>query len=146
MNKYIKILSDIYKDYHNSKLDKSIQLSESISNFIIWIVGLSLGALTLIITAFEKNSNFSELKLSNLILFFLITIISGVLGKSLNTVSNYLGFHLNSLFSFNLRMTRVPIKPRNLNRDVGAKDIYKYLKDDFNEEYPHILHGLDNLT
>ena len=139
MTDYLKILRDIFITRQNELEISGDKLSENHDKFIVWIISLSTGAIALLFSTVDKIGFLTTELITFPVGFFIASILTGVLGRTLSSISSHIGYRLNSLFAFSLRSMEIPFKNRVLRGDETAEQIYIYLKMDFNADFPEII-------
>ena len=51
---YIEIISEVFKDWHKDLVDQGFKLVELFDKIIVWLIGLSTGAVVLIFSSLDK--------------------------------------------------------------------------------------------
>ena len=145
MRNYIDILAEIFTIHQKNLESGSNRLSDNIEKFIVWIISLSTGSIALLFLAIDKIDLITQENFILTILFLILSIITGVVGKSLSAISSYIGYQLNSMFALRLKMIDISFKQRKLKGDETAEIIYLYIIEDFNAEFPTILENTKSL-
>lgn len=139
MKQYIEVFSDIYKDYIKDLESGSNTLSENLDKIIVWIIGLSTGSIALIFASTGKIDFIKQDTINVTLLFLLLSIVFGVVGRGISGISSYIGYHLNSQFKFKLCLLDFPYNERKLEGNEVAEIIYEYIKNDFKTDFTFIL-------
>ena len=146
MTDYQKILKDIFIKRQNELEISGDKLSENHDKFIVWIISLSTGAIALLFSTIDKIEFLTTELIAFPVGLFIASILTGVLGRTLSSISSHIGYRLNSLFAFSLRSLEIPLKNRELNGNETAEQIYLYLNTDFNADFPDILEKSKKLS
>ncbi len=136
---YIEILGAFFNDWHKDVIEQGHKISEFLDKTIIWIVGLSTGAIVLIFSSLDKLTFVPERTLNVTLSFLLSSIVFGILGKVLYAIALYIGYSFSALFTVQLKMLELPHKPRELVGDETSEMIYQYIQEDFKIDMPSIL-------
>lgn len=145
MNDYLKILKEIFITRQNELEISGDKLSENHDKFIVWIISLSTGSIALLFSSVNKVSFLTTDLITFPIGLFIASILAGVTGRTLSSVSNHISYRLNSSFAFSLRSLDIPFKKRELSDNETAEQIYLYLKSDFKADFPDILAKYEKL-
>ena len=136
---YIEVLGEIFNTWHKDLIEQGFKISEFLDKTIIWLIGLSTGAIVLIFSSLEKLTFIPKTTINNTLFFLLSSIILGIFGKVFYAIALYIGYSLSALFAVQLKMLELPHKPRMLEGNESAEVIYQYLQEDFKIEMPSIL-------
>jgi hypothetical protein len=146
MKSYLEIMSDIYKSFHNDISSGSQQLSEFLDKINVWTISLSTGSIALLIGSTEKIDFISQSTINITLLFLVLTILLGFIGRGLSAISSYLGHQMNSMFKFSLKMNEIPYSYHKLCGDESPEEIYNLLLSIFDANIPKILDDMESLS
>lgn len=109
--------------------------------FMLWIVGFSIGGLSIIVTNLTQfNQSFNHSIIKTILLLLSTSIISGIIYRwsfyLLQIQYQYTEFYLQSAFSNKEMMA---IEPADLTNETDIKEVLRRLKADFGEDASFIL-------
>lgn len=133
------VLVEIFSNWHKDLIDQGFKIAEQFDKVIVWLVGLSTGAIVLIFSSLDKLNFVSKSTLNTTLFFLVSSVILGVLGRVLYAIALYLGYFMSSQFSMRLKMQELPHDPRKLEESDTSEDVYDYFMEDFKVEVPSIL-------
>ncbi|MEI9911744.1 MAG: hypothetical protein WDO71_20105 [Bacteroidota bacterium] len=136
---YKEILGEIFEKWHKDLMDQGFKIAELLDKVIVWLIGLSTGAIVLIFSSLDKLIFVSKHTINTTLSFLVCAIVLGVVGRVLYAIAIYLGFFMSSLFSMQLRMLEVPHDPRIVDDEDTSEDIYGYFLEDFKIDMPSLL-------
>lgn len=140
MNKpYIEIFAEVYKDFHKDLKSQQDKISEFFDKIIVWLIGLSTGAIALIFSSLDKLTFVCKSTINWTLGFLVASILFGIVGRIFYAVATYLGYKFSSLFDFEIKLLEIPHKPRKLQDDESAEVIYQLMQEDFKVDLPFIL-------
>lgn len=127
----INWIKDVRQDGH--------KISELFDKIIVWVISLSTGAIVLIFSNLDKLKFVDSKTINGTLLFLVISVICGIVGRILFAIASYLSNMLISQFDFILRIRETEPKSRALVGDETSELIYAYLIEDFELEEQNIL-------
>ena len=136
---YRDIIGEIFEKWHKDLMEQGFKIAELFDKVIVWLIGLSTGAIVLIFSSLDKLTFVSRHTLNTTLFFLVCAIILGVVGRVLYAIAIYLGFFMSSLFSMQLRMFEVPHDPRIVDDEDTSEDVYGYFLEDFKIDMPSLL-------
>jgi hypothetical protein len=136
---YREIIGEIFEKWHKDLMEQGFKIAELFDKVIVWLIGLSTGAIVLIFSSLNKLTFVNKQTLNTTLSFLVSAIILGVLGRVLYAIAIYLGFFMSSLFSMQLRMFEIPHDPRIVDDEDTSEDIYGYFLEDFKIDMPSLL-------
>ncbi|MET4082845.1 hypothetical protein ABIB40_002809 [Pedobacter sp. UYP30] len=136
---------DTVKDFVFDNLDKTREnnrfIFEHTDKFMVWIVGFSIGGLSLIIINLNKfDKTFSHSFLKSILVLLVISIISGIVYRiAFYTYQVYyqqIEFYLEGAFS---NKEFMEIEPDDLTEETDIKEVIRRLKEDFGEDVSNMF-------
>jgi hypothetical protein len=121
---------------------------ERSEKFMLWIVGFSIGGISLIATNLtEFNKLFTHFTLKTVFILLIISIISGIIYRwafylfqiQYQTVE----FYLQGAFSNKKTMA---MDPKDLTNETDIKEVLRRLKIDYDEDASFILEDYNKVT
>jgi hypothetical protein len=142
---YIEIFSDIQSESQNNFKELGLKIAEFLDKIIVWLIGLSTGAILILISKAKELLYIETCTLNNTLTMLVGSIVAGLLGRILYAIALYLGYSIISSYSAQVRMLGFPHKQRELTGDETKENIYLLFQEDFNIDIPFILENKDNL-
>jgi hypothetical protein len=140
MNKpYIEIFAEVYKDFHKDLKSQQDKISEYFDKIMVWLIGLSTGAIALILSSLEKLTFINKSTINWTLGLLVASILLGIVGRVFYAIATYLGNKFSALFDFEIKLLEIPHKPRKLQGDESAEVVYELMKEDFKVDLPFIL-------
>ncbi|MBL7759084.1 MAG: hypothetical protein JNK08_00140 [Sediminibacterium sp.] len=140
MNKsHVELLAEIFKEFHKDLKEQGTKLSEFFDKIIVWLIGLSTGAIALIFSSLEKLNFVTKQTINWTLIFLVISILCGILGRVLYAVASYIAYSFSALFDLQLKMLEFPHNPRKISETETSEMIYQYMLEDFKIDMPSIL-------
>lgn len=147
MNKaYKDILVDTEKEYFKYFSEFGHKVAGVIDKSIVWIIGLSTGAITLFVINSEKFTTVDKCLIKWAIGILIISIVLGLLGRVLYNIAFYIGYSFVANFSLEVNKIAEPKTVRKLGDNETSEFIYLLMLEDFNVDMPIILENKKNTT
>lgn len=119
----------------------SKELIEQIDKLLLWVVGFSIGGLSLIVSnlaTFSKGFNYGILK--SILILLSISIISGIVFRIacyfIQIYNNQINVYIESVYSDKEFME---IEPEDLTSETNINEVLRRLQVDFGEDASKIL-------
>lgn len=136
---YIEIFGEVYRDFHKDLKSQQEKISEFFDKIIVWLIGLSTGAIALIFSSIDKLAFINKATINWTLGFLAGSILFGIVGRVFNAIATYLNYKFSAMFDFEVKLLEIPHKPRKLQGDESAEVIYQLMQDDFKVDFPFIL-------
>ncbi len=140
---------DTVINYFSESLERTVkydrQNHEFLHSFSIWILGFSLGGLSLLFSNFlDLKTHFSHTTLKTFICLLAVSIITGILHRLY--LFAYQTEYNSNLFYIEGALSNRKIMPNDTTDISNESDINKIidlLQDDFNEDLSYVLHDFE---
>ena len=144
---FISIKETFFENLDKVKENQRQNFS-NLEKMMIWIVGFSIGGLSIIITNLtEFNQSFSDCVVQTVLTLLTTSIISGIIYRLAfyyyQITYQGLEFYLQGAFSDKELMS---IDPEDLINETDVKEIIRRIKNDFGEDVSQILSVYDQLN
>jgi hypothetical protein len=136
---YIEIFGEVYSDFHKDLKNQQEKISDFFDKIIVWLIGLSTGAIALIFSSLDKLKFIDKVTLNWTLGFLAGSILFGIVGRVFNAIATYLGYKFSAIFDLEVKLLEIPHKPRKLHGNESAEVIYQLMQEDFKADFPFIL-------
>lgn len=119
------------RNMYTKSVSYANDINEKFDKLIVWIVGFSISGIALLISQSDKLEKYSSIDLSIVVSFLVLAIITGVLGRVLQVISENLSYPIIMHIENTLLAQANPFKATKLKGDESAQSISVLLKQDF---------------
>jgi len=141
MKRPFETVKEVFFDSLEKTRENNKFIFEHSDKFMVWIVGFSIGGLSLIVINLSKfDKTFSYILLKSILVLLAISIISGIVYRiAFYTYQIYfrqIEFYLEGAFS---NKEFMEIEPDDLTEEKDFKEVIRRLKEDFGENVSDML-------
>lgn len=141
------VMDNFFENLDKVKENQRYNFNNS-ERFMIWIVGFSIGGLSIIVTNLAQFTNSFDYGTTKIILILLsISIISGILYRWFFYIYQIhyqnIEFYLQGAFS---NQQIMEVNPDDISNENDIKEVIRLLKVDFDDDVTHVLDEYSKLT
>lgn len=136
---YLEILAEYHLANNRNLIERGKIVSDLFDKIIVWIVSLSTGSIALLLSNFDKISFANKKEINQTLIFLVLVIVIGIVGRVLYALASYLSFRLISDLDFRLQMQLFPHKIKEIDGSETAETIYEWFSVDFKIDVPLII-------
>ena len=133
-------IKEIFSDSLTRSREDLKAMFEQAHSFMIWIVGFSIGGLSLIVANVSKiDQNICHSCIKCILILLTTSIISGIIYRL--SIIRYQAKFRDAMFYIEGSFSDKQIIPttRNLSNENDIKEIVKFIKEDFDEDLFHVI-------
>jgi hypothetical protein len=141
------VMDTFFEGLDNLKENQRLNFNNS-EKFMIWVVGFSIGGLSIIVTNLAQFSNsFDHCTIKTILILLSTSIISGILYRWFfyiyQTLYQNIEFYLQGAFS---RQQIMEVNPDDISNENDINEVIRRLKVDYDDDVSHILDEYATLT
>jgi len=146
MKRPFDTVKEIFADNLERSREDTKFMFEQADKFMVWIVGFSIGGLSLIVSnIINLDKKFNYYSIKSILILLAISIITGIIYRIAFSIFQAkfreTEFYIEGAFSNKEIMN---INPDDLSQEVDIKQIIKKINDDYGEDLSYILPIYEN--
>ncbi len=134
------VMDTFFEGLANQKENQRLNFNNS-EKFMVWIVGFSIGGLSITVTNLAQfSSSFDHFTIKTILILLSTSIISGILYRWFfyiyQTEYQKIEFYLQGVFS---RQQIMEVNPDDISNENDIKEVIRRLKVDYDDDVSHVL-------